>query len=84
MRPFTIDVPESELDDLRERLARTRWPETGHGRRVDPGVPLDYARELCEYWRTATTGGAARPSSTRSRSSAPGSTAAATTASTCT
>ena len=27
VRPFTLDVPEADLNDLRERLARTRWPE---------------------------------------------------------
>lgn len=26
LRPFTIEIPQSELDDLRDRLARTRWP----------------------------------------------------------
>ncbi|MFC9970623.1 epoxide hydrolase family protein [Spirillospora sp. NPDC127200] len=48
--PFHLDVPEAELDDLRERLARTRWPE---GETVDDwsqGVPLAYLRELCGYW----------------------------------
>jgi epoxide hydrolase len=27
MVPFTVEVPEEALDDLRQRLARTRWPE---------------------------------------------------------
>jgi epoxide hydrolase len=26
LRPFTIEIPQAELDDLRDRLARTRWP----------------------------------------------------------
>ncbi|MEM9561362.1 MAG: epoxide hydrolase [Actinomycetota bacterium] len=50
MRPFTIDVAAEALDDLRERLAATRWPE---GQTVDDwsqGVPLGYAREVAEYW----------------------------------
>ncbi|MDN5749174.1 MAG: epoxide hydrolase [Pseudonocardia sp.] len=50
MREFRIDVPESDLDDLRERLARTRWPEPSTVDGWTQGVPLDYARELCEHW----------------------------------
>jgi pimeloyl-ACP methyl ester carboxylesterase len=48
MNEFRIDVPEAALDDLRERLRRTRWPE----RETHPsqGVPLDYLRDLCGYW----------------------------------
>jgi epoxide hydrolase len=51
IRPFRIDVPQIEVDDLKERLARTRWPDlpdVGWGR----GVPLGYLKELVEYWRT--------------------------------
>ena len=50
MREFRIEVPESELDDLRERLARTRWPDPATSPGWAQGVPLDYARELCDYW----------------------------------
>jgi pimeloyl-ACP methyl ester carboxylesterase len=48
VREFRIEVPEAALDDLRERLRRTRWPE----RETEPsqGVPLDYMRDLCAYW----------------------------------
>jgi pimeloyl-ACP methyl ester carboxylesterase len=53
IRPFHIHVPEADLDDLRERLARTRWPDELPGVGWDDGVPLDYLRELAEYWRTA-------------------------------
>jgi epoxide hydrolase len=52
MREFRLDVPESELDDLRERLTRTRWPEPATVSGWAQGVPLDYARELCDYWAT--------------------------------
>ncbi|MFK0252748.1 epoxide hydrolase family protein [Streptomyces sp. NPDC090445] len=51
MRPFRIDIPQADLDDLRERLARTRWPaetpDTGWTR----GAPQGYLRELVAYWR---------------------------------
>ena len=51
---FRIDIADAVLDDLRERLRRTRWPdaETTTGDELDwnQGVPLAYARELSEYW----------------------------------
>ena len=51
MRPFRVDIPQSQLDDLRRRLDATRWPtelpDVGWRR----GVPLGYLRELAEYWR---------------------------------
>jgi pimeloyl-ACP methyl ester carboxylesterase len=50
MREFRVEVPETELDDLRERVARTRWPEPATSPGWTQGVPLDYARELCDYW----------------------------------
>jgi pimeloyl-ACP methyl ester carboxylesterase len=50
--PFRIDVPQADLDDLRERLARTRWPDELPGAAWDYGIPLAYTRELAEYWRT--------------------------------
>ncbi|WP_436758618.1 epoxide hydrolase family protein [Streptosporangium sp. V21-05] len=50
IRPFHIDIPQADLDDLRDRLARTRWPrelpDTGWSR----GVPLDYLKDLAAYW----------------------------------
>ena len=52
VRPFRIEVPEADLVDLRERLARTRWPDPATVGGWTQGVPLDYARDLCEYWRT--------------------------------
>ncbi|GAA0954648.1 epoxide hydrolase [Nonomuraea longicatena] len=51
--PFRIDIPQADLDDLRDRLARTRWPDELPGTGWSYGVPTSYARELAEYWRTA-------------------------------
>ena len=48
--PFLIDIPETELAELRDRLLRTRWPDTETGEDWSQGVPLDYARDLCGYW----------------------------------
>ena len=48
--PFRVDIPDAQLDDLRERLARTRWPDQLPGTGWQYGVPLDYLRELARYW----------------------------------
>ena len=51
LRPFAIAVPEEVLEDLRERLARTRWPDAIPDSGWDYGADLSYVQELCEYWR---------------------------------
>jgi len=51
-RPAPIDVSDEVLDDLRERLSRTRWPEQVEGSGWDYGVDIAYIRDLCEYWQT--------------------------------
>jgi pimeloyl-ACP methyl ester carboxylesterase len=48
--PFQIAVPEPTLLDLRDRLARTRWPDKETVDDWSQGMPLGYARELCRYW----------------------------------
>ncbi|MGP4028398.1 epoxide hydrolase family protein [Actinomadura sp. 3N407] len=53
IRPFRIDVPEADLEDLRDRLARTRWGAALPGAGWERGVPADYLRDLAEYWRTS-------------------------------
>jgi pimeloyl-ACP methyl ester carboxylesterase len=50
-RPFRIDVPQADLDDLRDRLARTRWPDELPDVGWRRGVPLGYLKELTAYWR---------------------------------
>jgi pimeloyl-ACP methyl ester carboxylesterase len=50
-RPFTIDIPQSQLDDLKARLALTRFPEEETVEDWDQGIPLAYAKELVAYWR---------------------------------
>jgi pimeloyl-ACP methyl ester carboxylesterase len=52
IRPFRIEIPEAQLDDLRERLERTRWPGELPGVGWSRGVPLSYLKELAEYWGT--------------------------------
>jgi pimeloyl-ACP methyl ester carboxylesterase len=53
IRPFRIDVPQADLDDLNDRLARTRWPDELPGVGWSYGVPVTYLKELAEYWRTS-------------------------------
>jgi pimeloyl-ACP methyl ester carboxylesterase len=50
--PYTVDVAQTSLDDLRERLARTRWPDEVDGAAWEYGASLAYMRELIDYWRT--------------------------------
>lgn len=52
IRPFQIGVPQADLDDLRGRLARTRWPAQLTGTGWESGVPLDYLKDLADYWAT--------------------------------
>ena len=49
--PFRVEVGGDVLDDLRERLARTRFPDQLEGAGWDYGTELSYLQELCEYWR---------------------------------
>src|SRR5919202_3369694 len=49
--PFTIAIPDAELEDLRERLRRTRWPQSLPGVGWERGVPVDYLEQLAGYWR---------------------------------
>jgi microsomal epoxide hydrolase len=51
--PFTINVPDSAIVDLRERLARTRFPDQAPGGPWDYGTDVEYLRGLVEYWRTS-------------------------------
>jgi epoxide hydrolase len=50
IRPYRIDVPAAVLDDLRERLTRTRWPESETVDDWTQGIPLAYTKELAAYW----------------------------------
>ena len=51
--PFHLDVPQDQIDDLRDRLDRTRWPAALPGDGWDTGVPTAWLKELADYWRTA-------------------------------
>ena len=50
IRPFRIEAAQAEIDDLRDRLARTRWPDELAGAGWDYGIPLSHVKELAIYW----------------------------------
>lgn len=51
-RPFQLSVPQSVLDDLQQRLARTRWAETPPMEPWSTGTSVDYLKGLVDYWRS--------------------------------
>ena len=50
VHPFTLDVPQAGLDDLRNRLARTRWPDAETVHDTSQGPPLAKLRALADRW----------------------------------
>ncbi|NUT11356.1 MAG: epoxide hydrolase [Nonomuraea sp.] len=50
MTPFHIDIPQQALDDLHERLRRTRWMPELPGAGWERGVPVGYLQELTDHW----------------------------------
>jgi epoxide hydrolase len=51
VEPFRVDVDDAVLDDLRDRLGRTRFPDAIPGSGWDYGTPIDEVRDLVAYWR---------------------------------
>jgi epoxide hydrolase len=51
IRPFRVEIPQSALDDLHERLDRTRWPDELPDVGWAHGVPRGYMQDLAHYWR---------------------------------
>jgi pimeloyl-ACP methyl ester carboxylesterase len=52
IRPFRVHVPQAALDDMRRRIAATRWPEQETVSDHSQGVKLATMRELARYWET--------------------------------
>jgi pimeloyl-ACP methyl ester carboxylesterase len=52
VRPFRVDIPEEDLDDLRRRIAATHWPSKELVRDRSQGVQLATTQELARYWTT--------------------------------
>jgi pimeloyl-ACP methyl ester carboxylesterase len=52
VRPFRLAIPQADLDDLKQRLDRTRWPFGLPSAGWSRGVPVEYLKGLADYWRT--------------------------------
>jgi pimeloyl-ACP methyl ester carboxylesterase len=50
VEPFAIDIDDAVLDDLRERIRSTRWPEPAPGEPWEQGTDLEYLQEVVAYW----------------------------------
>jgi len=50
IRPFTVEVPERQIEDLKLRLAQTRWPNKELVEDREQGVQLDTMQNLAKYW----------------------------------
>ncbi len=50
-QPYTVHVAQHVLDDLKERLVRTRWPDEIDDIGWDQGTPVSYLQSLCSYWQ---------------------------------
>ena len=48
--PFRVEIAEADLENLRQRLRQTRWPEAATVTDWSQGVPLAYLQQLCHYW----------------------------------
>jgi hypothetical protein len=51
VQAFQVSIPKADLEDLQERLARTRWPDELPGVGWSRGVPLGHLKELTAYWQ---------------------------------
>ncbi len=83
VRPFRVDVPEEDLDDLRRRIAATRWPSKELVEDRSQGVQLATIQELARYWadrlRLAQGRGEAQRAARSSRPRSTGSTSTSST-----
>jgi Epoxide hydrolase N terminus len=52
IRPFTVEIPEADLRELRARIAATRWPDKETVEDDSQGVPLAMMQDLARYWLT--------------------------------
>ena len=48
--PFAIAIADEQIADLHDRLRRTRWPEAETVDDWSQGIPLEYSKELADYW----------------------------------
>lgn len=53
IKPFTLDIPQADLDDLADRLTRTRWPDPSPVEDGRQGPTLSRIKALVDHWQTA-------------------------------
>jgi hypothetical protein len=53
IRPYRVEIPDADIEGLRERLDRVRWPDELDDVDWAYGVPLAYVRALVDHWRTS-------------------------------
>lgn len=68
IRPFEFHVPQAQLDDLRRRIAETRWPDKETVNDDSQGIQLARVQELVRYWGPTTIGGKPKRNSMLCRS----------------
>lgn len=51
LRPFTVNIDSEELEYLNKRLEKTRWPDEILGAKWDYGIPLDFMKDMINYWK---------------------------------
>src|SRR5690349_8802632 len=51
IRPFTVEIPQAELDDLAHRLENTRFAAPAPGDSWEYGTPTSYLRDMVERWK---------------------------------
>ncbi len=51
IKPYKINIKKTELDEFKQRLQDTRWPESIEGTGWERGVPVDYLKKLVNYWQ---------------------------------
>jgi len=62
IRPFTVNIPEEALTDLRRRISIARWPGKELVQDSSQGVQEIMLQKLTRYWRPSTTGAKPRRS----------------------
>lgn len=53
IKPFTISIEKEQIEDLKERLANTRWPESLETNDWSRGVPKSYLKKVAKHWQNA-------------------------------
>ena len=52
IRPFVVEIPQADIDDLQARVERTRFAPAAPGDSWEYGTPTSYLREMVDHWRT--------------------------------